>query len=174
MGPVESSSVSLRSFSHCSLPTRLRKSAQEVRLEPENWGPSTRCARWAGGRGEGQFEPAFRISHQASLGGSLALSSRCVPNIPCKECQTAHTAFAHPLFIQQPLPGQAPRWVLAVGLDTSQMDGHVLGEAGLLTHLFFCNMNIRAACDTGHWGHSETEKGPHTQNVQAEGPTPIK
>lgn len=61
--------------------------------------------------------------------------------------------------------------MLAVGLDTSQMDGHVLGEAGLHTHLLFCNVNIQAARDTGHWGHSETEKGPHTRNTQAEGPT---
>ena len=39
--------------------------------------------------------------------------------------------------------------MLAVGLDTSQMDGHVLGEAGLLTHLFFCNVSIRATHGTG-------------------------
>lgn len=42
MAPCRSSS-----FSHCSLPTRL-ESAQEVRLEPENWGPTSLASRKMG------------------------------------------------------------------------------------------------------------------------------
>lgn len=115
----------------------------------QGWSLRTRAqhpslyARWAVGSGQGSAPPPTPQG-QSEVSHGLSPSHRCA-NIPRKEHQTARTTLAHHSFIQQPCrppPGQVLCWELAVGPNTSQMDGHVRGEAGLLTHFFFHNMNI--------------------------------
>lgn len=127
-------------------------------------------AREAERSGQGSvLKPAPQGQSSASLGLPHPLTGVQTSRVWSAGC--SHS-FAHPSFTQQPLPGQAPRWVLAVGLDTSQMDGHVLGEAGLLTHLFFCNVSIRATRGTGDTVkqrrvptlRTRRLKGPHEPN----------